>query len=118
MCRPGSDRIPGFIIDELTAAPNVASVKTTLVIRRVKFEPGVPVALAQARKGGAIVETAEADHLMHTAHAAKLPPPPRSLFENNAHPRRCLVDPRGGRRVTDEIRARMVAALPALRRFA
>ena len=36
-----------FIIDELTAAPNVASVKTTLVIRRVKFEPGVPVALAQ-----------------------------------------------------------------------
>ena len=38
-----------FIIDELTAAPNVASVKTTLVIRRVKFEPGVPVALAQQR---------------------------------------------------------------------
>jgi DNA-binding Lrp family transcriptional regulator len=36
-----------FVIDELTAAPNVASVKTTLVIRRVKFEPGVPVALAQ-----------------------------------------------------------------------
>jgi DNA-binding Lrp family transcriptional regulator len=39
-----------FIIDELTAAPNVASVKTTLVIRRVKFEPGVPVALAQDRR--------------------------------------------------------------------
>ena len=39
-----------FIIDELTAAPNVASVKTTLVIRRVKFEPGVPVALVQARR--------------------------------------------------------------------
>jgi DNA-binding Lrp family transcriptional regulator len=39
-----------FIIDELTAAPNVASVKTTLVIRRVKFEPGVPVALAQSRR--------------------------------------------------------------------
>ena len=36
-----------FIIQELTAAPNVASVKSTLVIRRVKFEPGVPVALAQ-----------------------------------------------------------------------
>ncbi len=34
-----------FIINELTAAANVASVKTTLVIRRVKFEPGVPVAL-------------------------------------------------------------------------
>jgi DNA-binding Lrp family transcriptional regulator len=39
-----------FIIDELTAAPNVASVKTTLVIRRVKFEPGVPVALVQGRR--------------------------------------------------------------------
>jgi DNA-binding Lrp family transcriptional regulator len=36
-----------FIIGELTAAPNVASVKTTLVIRRVKFEPGVPAGLAQ-----------------------------------------------------------------------
>jgi DNA-binding Lrp family transcriptional regulator len=36
-----------FIINDLTAAANVASVKTTLVIRRVKFEPGVPVALAQ-----------------------------------------------------------------------
>ena len=32
-----------FIINELTAASNVASVKTTLVIRRVKFEPGVPI---------------------------------------------------------------------------
>ena len=32
-----------FIINELTAAPNVASVKTTLAIRRVKFEPGVPI---------------------------------------------------------------------------
>jgi len=39
-----------FIVDELTAASNVASVKTTLVIRRVKFEPGVPVALAQRRR--------------------------------------------------------------------
>jgi hypothetical protein len=39
-----------FVIDELTAASNVASVKTTLVIRRVKFEPGVPVALAQRRR--------------------------------------------------------------------
>ena len=40
-----------FIIEDLTAAPNVAAVKTTLVIRRVKFEPGVPVALAQRRQG-------------------------------------------------------------------
>jgi len=39
-----------FIIDELTAAANVASVKTTLVIRRVKFEPGVPVAQARERR--------------------------------------------------------------------
>jgi DNA-binding Lrp family transcriptional regulator len=39
-----------FVIGELTAAPNVASVKTTLVIRRVKFEPGIPVALVAARR--------------------------------------------------------------------
>jgi DNA-binding Lrp family transcriptional regulator len=39
-----------FVLGELTAAPNVASVKTTLVIRRVKFEPGVPI--TQLRKPG------------------------------------------------------------------
>jgi DNA-binding Lrp family transcriptional regulator len=39
-----------FIIQDLTAAPNVAGVKTTLVLRRVKFEPGVPVALVQRRR--------------------------------------------------------------------
>jgi DNA-binding Lrp family transcriptional regulator len=32
-----------FIIKELTAAPNVASVKTSLAIRRAKLEPGVPL---------------------------------------------------------------------------
>jgi DNA-binding Lrp family transcriptional regulator len=32
-----------FVLDELTAAPNVASVKTSLAIRRAKREPGVPV---------------------------------------------------------------------------
>jgi DNA-binding Lrp family transcriptional regulator len=42
-----------FIIEDLTAAANVASVKTTLVIRRVKFEPGVPVGLALVRRSGA-----------------------------------------------------------------
>ena len=42
-----------FVIEELTAAPNVASVKTTLVIRRVKFEPGVPVAQARTHQEGA-----------------------------------------------------------------
>jgi hypothetical protein len=43
-------------IDDLTAAANVASVKTTLVISRVKFEPGVPITLGQrqpANRGGA-----------------------------------------------------------------
>ena len=33
-----------FIIKDLTAAPNVASVKTFLTIRRAKREPGVPIA--------------------------------------------------------------------------
>ena len=32
-----------FVLDDLTAAPNVASVKTSLAIRRAKREPGVPV---------------------------------------------------------------------------
>lgn len=36
-----------FILKELTAAPNVASVKTNLVIRRAKFAPGVPVAIPE-----------------------------------------------------------------------
>ena len=35
-----------FIIHELTAAPNVASVKTSLVIRASKHEEGVPMELA------------------------------------------------------------------------
>lgn len=33
-----------FVLDVLTAAPNVASVKTFLTIRRAKREPGVPIA--------------------------------------------------------------------------
>ncbi len=33
-----------FVLKDLTAVPNVASVKTTLAIRRVKHAPGVPVA--------------------------------------------------------------------------
>lgn len=32
-----------FVTAELTAAPNVATVKTTLAIRRAKFAPGVPL---------------------------------------------------------------------------
>jgi DNA-binding Lrp family transcriptional regulator len=34
-----------FVIKELTAAPNVASVKTSLAIRRAKLEPGVPISI-------------------------------------------------------------------------
>lgn len=34
-----------FILDQLTAWPNVASVKTTLVLREAKREPGVPLDL-------------------------------------------------------------------------
>ena len=32
-----------FVLDDLTAAPNVASVKTFLTIRRAKRESGVPI---------------------------------------------------------------------------
>lgn len=32
-----------FVLKDLTAVPNVASVKTTLAIRRAKTAPGVPV---------------------------------------------------------------------------
>ena len=32
-----------FVIHELTSAPNVDSVKTSLAIRRSKFEPGAPI---------------------------------------------------------------------------
>lgn len=36
-----------FLTDELTVAPNVASVKTSLVIRPAKDVPGVPFELAE-----------------------------------------------------------------------
>ncbi len=32
-----------FIIGELTAAPNVENVKTMLIMRVEKYEPGVPI---------------------------------------------------------------------------
>jgi DNA-binding Lrp family transcriptional regulator len=32
-----------FVLDQLTALPNVASVKTTIVLREAKREPGVPI---------------------------------------------------------------------------
>jgi DNA-binding Lrp family transcriptional regulator len=37
-----------FVLTQLTTAPNVAVVKTTLTIRRAKFEPGVPIQLPRA----------------------------------------------------------------------
>jgi len=36
-----------FVLNELTAAPNVASVKTFLTIRRAKREPGVPISVPE-----------------------------------------------------------------------
>ncbi|MBE3639429.1 Lrp/AsnC family transcriptional regulator [Mangrovicoccus algicola] len=39
----------GFLISELTAAENVASVKTSLVIRSAKEEPGVPFEVLEER---------------------------------------------------------------------
>ena len=38
-----------FLTEELTAADNVASVKTSLVIRGAKDEPGVPFEIVEAR---------------------------------------------------------------------
>lgn len=40
---PDLSAFQDFIIHELTAAPNVASVKTSLVIRASKHDPGVPI---------------------------------------------------------------------------
>ena len=38
-----------FLTEQLTAAPNVASVKTSLVIRCAKDDPGVPFDVLEAR---------------------------------------------------------------------
>lgn len=38
-----------FLTDELTASPNIASVKTSLVIRAAKDEPTVPFDVLEAR---------------------------------------------------------------------
>jgi DNA-binding Lrp family transcriptional regulator len=38
-----------FLTEDLTSAPNVASVKTSLVIRGAKDEPGVPFDVLEAR---------------------------------------------------------------------
>ncbi|MFO7856963.1 MAG: Lrp/AsnC family transcriptional regulator [Paracoccaceae bacterium] len=38
-----------FLTEELVAAPNVAGVKTSLVIRETKWQPGVPFDVMEAR---------------------------------------------------------------------
>jgi DNA-binding Lrp family transcriptional regulator len=35
--------VQAFVINDLTAAPNVDHVKTTLILRVAKYEPGVPI---------------------------------------------------------------------------
>ena len=40
---PDLSSFQDFVLKELTAAPNVASVKTNLAIRRAKLAPGVPM---------------------------------------------------------------------------
>ena len=54
-----------FIIHELTAAPNVASVKTSLVIRASKHDPGVPIEVAPASGRGGAGERAHATLSFH-----------------------------------------------------
>ena len=44
---PDLPRFQAFVLEELNAAPNVASVKTSLAIRRAKLEPGVPLDLVR-----------------------------------------------------------------------
>ena len=46
---PDLSTFQSFLTEELTAAPNVASVKTSLVIRDAKDEPAVPFDIYEAR---------------------------------------------------------------------
>jgi DNA-binding Lrp family transcriptional regulator len=46
---PDLSTFQSFLTGQLTAAPNVASVKTSLVIRAAKDEPGVPFDILEAR---------------------------------------------------------------------
>jgi DNA-binding Lrp family transcriptional regulator len=50
MLRCVAPDLPGFqefVLGKLTALPNVASVKTTLVLRRAKYEAGVPITIPE-----------------------------------------------------------------------
>jgi DNA-binding Lrp family transcriptional regulator len=46
---PDLSSFQSFLTEHLTSAPNVASVKTSLVIRGSKNEPGVPFEVLEAR---------------------------------------------------------------------
>ena len=46
---PDLSTFQSFLTEDLTAAPNVASVKTSLVIRGAKDEPGVPFDILEER---------------------------------------------------------------------
>ncbi len=46
---PDLSSFQSFLTEHLTSAPNVASVKTSLVIRCAKDEPGVPFDVLEAR---------------------------------------------------------------------
>ena len=46
---PDLSTFQSFLTEELTAAENVASVKTSLVIRGSKEEPGVPFEVVEER---------------------------------------------------------------------
>lgn len=46
---PDLSTFQSFLTEELTAAENVASVKTSLVIRCAKDMPGVPFEVLEAR---------------------------------------------------------------------
>ncbi|MHA3914108.1 Lrp/AsnC family transcriptional regulator [Halovulum sp. GXIMD14793] len=48
-CAPDLSTFQRFLTEDLTAAENVASVKTSLVIRCGKDEPGVPFDIVEAR---------------------------------------------------------------------
>jgi len=50
---PDLSTFQSFLTEELTAAPNVASVKTSLVIRGAKDEPGVPFDVLEERLAAA-----------------------------------------------------------------
>jgi DNA-binding Lrp family transcriptional regulator len=49
---PDLSSFQSFLTGALTAAPNVASVKTSLVIRAAKNEPGVPFDVLETRLAG------------------------------------------------------------------